>query len=152
VSFDIFFQCFKNGDSGEFPVGLFERAFHAFAEQWDVDHVFLRFPDGGIGEIYARTGGETLQGFMISHAPANPEFWEALFELLRDTPSCIFWAGGGPGGPLLVNPDARNHLPISLVEDTEPIVATSPQQIVEAIFDDYVRWQGYRDWIKNRTP
>ena len=142
MSFDIFFQCLENGDNGEFPVALFERGFRPFAEHWDADHVFLKYPDGGMGEIYAETAGETMNGFMISHAPAHPEFWQALFELLRETSSCLFWPGGGQ---VIARSSTRDHPAPDMIEALgEPSLVSSPQQIIDAMELQFATAESYR--------
>lgn len=152
MSFDIFFQTFRNGECAEFPFALFEREFGPFRESWEPEHVLLKYPDGGLAEIYVTTTNQTVRGFMITHAPATPRFWQSLYTLLMEAPGCLFWAGGGPGGPAVAQPAVRQHLPPGMVEKLgEPIVLTSPEDIVRVIEGDYDKWLNYRDYVVNKN-
>src|SRR6266568_4321603 len=96
MSFDIFLQCFHDGKQHGFPFVLIERAFGQYKRAGNDQCWILDYPDGGVCELYVDTTKERVEDFMVARPPASPEFWRTLFELLQQTPSCLYWPGGGP--------------------------------------------------------
>jgi hypothetical protein len=131
MGFDLFLLSFQNGESSTFPISLVERRFGAYATSRDEDWWVLEYPDGGYCEVFIDATGEVVETFMVARPPASLEFWQALFELLRETPSCLCWPGGGP---LIANPSVRDQLPKGKGELGEPTIVSTPEQICEAIW------------------
>jgi hypothetical protein len=131
MSFDLFLQCFRNGAPETFPTALIEDGFGSYASVREPRCWVLRYPNGGFGELYVDAAREDISHFMVARPPDSPEFWRTLFDLLQQTPSCLYWPGGGP---VIANPAVRNHLPSDMIESLgEPIVVSKPEQIIEAI-------------------
>jgi len=131
MSFDLFFQTFQSGVPAPFSTALIEKGFGPYASERSPGRWVLRYPNGGFCELYVDAEQETETSFMVARPPDSPEFWRTLLDLLQQTPSCLYWPGGGP---LIANPMVRNHLPPDMIESLgEPIVVSAPEQIIEAI-------------------
>ena len=131
MGFDMFLLSLQNGKPSAFPFSLVEKCFGPYASSRERDYWTLEYPDGGYCELFVDTSREDVEDFMVSRPPASPEFWQALFDLLRDTPSCLCWPGGGPA---IVNPSLRDHLPTGEDDLGEPLIVSTPEQICEAIW------------------
>ncbi len=131
MSFDIFLQCFQNGKQHGFPLALIERGFGAVKRVRNAHCWILDYPDGGICELYVDTTKEYVEDFMVARPPSSPQFWQSVFDLLRQTPSCLYWPAGGP---VIANPSVRGHLPPNMIKKLgEPTIVSAPEQIFEAI-------------------
>ena len=131
MSFDLFLQSFHNGEPTAFPFSLIERGFGPYTSVREEKCWVLHYPDGGRCELYVDSTQEEIDDFMAARPPASPEFWETLLDLLRETPSCLYWPGGGP---VIANASVRDHLPKRMIEKLgEPTIASTPEQICEAI-------------------
>jgi hypothetical protein len=132
MSFDVFFQSFDAKRNPEkFSFALIEREFGPFATTKDAKWWDLDYPDGGHCEVYVDATGSSISSFMVARPPASEEFWLSLFKLLQQTPSCLYWPGGGP---VIAQPFVRDRLPLQMIEGLgEPVVISTPEQIVAAI-------------------
>src|SRR5258708_810802 len=94
MSFDIFLTHFKNGEVTTFKRAVFDQLFGVFAVG-PREHRFMRvqFPDGGGADIYVDDEGD-LAGMMFNHCGGD-SFYDALYELIRQTGSVVFWPGVG---------------------------------------------------------
>jgi hypothetical protein len=130
MSFDIFFLCFDRGAPAQVPFALIEKGFGSFAARRDDTCWSLEYPDGGFTELFVDATQDEVGDFMVSRPPLSPQFWQALFDLLQQTKSCLLWPGDAP---LVANAAARAHLPIDIAELGEPIVVSTPEQILDEI-------------------
>ena len=95
MSFDIYYLSLRHGEPLRFPLLRLEQLFGPYIEarapsDWD-----LRFPDGGYSHVFVHEE-ETEQIFnlAIERPAAAPELWEALYTLMRERPSMLYWPGG----------------------------------------------------------
>lgn len=161
MSFEIFFNTYEHGQPCPFPLSEVESAFgNAIVyRELDENGLFWRldFPvidppncsrtvqidgrdypvdirDGS--EVYARLNLDgpvpTTNGFMIKGPATHPDFYAALFKLLKTGHSALFW----PGKNALVigQPASIEHLPEGMIETLgAPFLVTEPGQIVDRI-------------------
>lgn len=127
MSFDIGLACFQNGEPATFPRTLLERAFDLIADRSDPRRWVLK---GGGSTLYMGEGAE-ITGFAVNRPPEYEEFWKAVMDVLRQTPSVLYWPGGGC---VVANPAVTKHLPDYLIEAKgKPEVTTDPLEILEII-------------------
>ena len=93
MSFDVILICLKNGTPDAFPSTIVRQALDRFISFRDGRFCKLSFPDGGGGEMFTDQEEET-DGVMISSASGH-QIYDALYEILRQTHSVLFWSFGG---------------------------------------------------------
>jgi hypothetical protein len=92
MSFDIFLVCLQNGEVSTFPLTLVETAFAPFIESRGDESWALTESNA---DVWIDTEPE-ISGFMVSRPPGeNHPFWQAVFDLMRQTPTVLHWQGGG---------------------------------------------------------
>ena len=124
MSFDVWVGCFQNGDIATFPRAIVERAFADIADR--SDPATWRLADSG-GTLYI---GEEA-GFAVNRPPGYDEFWEAIVDVLRQTPSVLYWPGKGC---VIADPSVAAHLHPDLVAAVgTPTVTTDVAEILELI-------------------
>lgn len=74
MSFDLFVQGFQNGQPSEFSAASIEKGFGPFAESREPSCWVLRYPDGGVCELYIRSEQLAVSHFMIARPQAIPCF------------------------------------------------------------------------------
>lgn len=133
MGFDIHFECVERGGPGEIPIALIKNSFGPYANFDDDNCATFAYPDGGRGELFTGKRGPTTGGFMVARPPVHPEFWRAIFELLRQTTSFLWWPGLETF--VIANPATRDHFPKELIEGLEEsiLVVMSGEQILEKI-------------------
>jgi len=125
---DIILQCFRDGESTTFPPAQIERSFGPYGTFHEPKVWVLRYPDGGLCELSMYITEQGLEGFFVQRPPANPEFWKSLFDLMKQTPSCLFFTSGGL---YFANPSVREHIPADVIEQSgEPIFVSTPEQFL----------------------
>ena len=126
MSFDVGLTCFQNGEPATFPRSLLERVFSSITDRSNPDEWIL---DGG-STLYMG-GGHEITGFAVNRPPEYEEFWQAIMEILRETPSVFYWPGGGC---VVANADVAKHMSAEFIEGLgEPKVVTDPMEILEMI-------------------
>jgi hypothetical protein len=135
VSLDIFLSTLTDDEAAQFDRAIVERAFKAIAVDQLGGYWNLRTSEG---EMTSATISVADQA-RISHFSANrppdygyfPEFWNAMFEVLRQTRTVLFWPAGGPKPHCcLANPDMTPQVPASLIDAIgEPAFVTSGAEI-----------------------
>jgi hypothetical protein len=130
MSFDVFFDSFRDGESVDIDPSIIEDAWGPYVVSREPTCWVLRFPDGGLTELYGRIA-DPLSHFMIARPPAHPAFWMGMLVILEKTLGVIHWPGGGP---VVGDPAAIGHLPADLIKALgQPIVVNQPGDILEAI-------------------
>ncbi len=126
MSFDVWLTCFQNGEPATFPRALLERAFAAIADRNDPERWIL---EGG--STLSLDEGTEISGFAVNRPPEYDEFWEAIMEVLRQTPSVFYWPGGGC---VVADPAVAKHMPDSFIDGLgTPTVTTDPLAILDLI-------------------
>lgn len=130
MSFDIFVIRVENGHEAPIPRAILERAFGPFIEFREPAGWGLLFPDGGRPFLYIREGS-TNHHFSINRPTSSPELWTALFEILRQTGSVLYWPGGGS---VVADEAVIPHLTPDIIKSLEPVMtARSPSEIADYI-------------------
>ncbi|HWE73854.1 MAG TPA: hypothetical protein VG328_11890 [Stellaceae bacterium] len=101
MSFDIFLQCFRNGEPEQIPRELFESIFlphatHPDAYKKDTSYMTVEYPDGSGASIYC--GGDSAEersNIMFNHCGGNA-FSEDMYKLAHLTRSIIYWPSENP--------------------------------------------------------
>ena len=130
MSFSIFVQSFQNGRAVNVPDELITKIFSKRFVSENADIRVLEYPDGSRSELKVRKDCPSA-GLSFSRPPASLEFWGAVLSILQQTPSCLYWPGGGP---VVAQATVSEHLPKSMIEGLgDPMLATSAEQVIEMI-------------------
>ena len=133
MSFDLFLQNFRCGESATFPRAVVESAFRGCLKQVDPEFSILNFPDGGRSELYIDEGA-AISDFMIARPANSPELWQGLLDILRNTGAVLFWPGGGA---IVADESAIRNLPESVIEAVGvPTVVHEPEEIPRLISEE----------------
>ena len=125
MSFDLFMTCFRNGEVGFFPRAAAVSAFAPIATEREPG--IWRFVSNR-GTLYLEDQPE-IAGLTVNRPPGGDEFWTAVVEVLRQTPSVLYW---GPGGAVVADASVVAHLPASFIESVGmPAVTTDIAEILE---------------------
>jgi hypothetical protein len=119
MSFDIFLTTFEDYEPGKFDRSIVERAFEPLIADRDEGLWYLQTPEGErvFGTLSIDDGPE-VSGFSVNRPPFMPSFWSAIFEVLRQTHTFLFWPGEDPYPTYCVaNPDFAARLPPEFVKD-----------------------------------
>lgn len=130
MSFELFLQQFQNSHAVNFSDELVQNLFLKYCVGKSWDNFILVYPDGSRSELGV-VKDRPSAGLSVSRPPASLEFWRAVLSLLQQTPSCLYWPGGGP---VIAQASVRDHLPPSMIKSLgEPLLVSTPEQIVEAV-------------------
>jgi hypothetical protein len=131
MSFDLELMSFKDGDPAMFPTHIVNRTLGPFVRSRDDDMCLLAFPDGGGGEMLADNGEEMETSGVSIGGASGTDIYNALYEILRQTHSVLFWSFGGcVVADVSVIPD----LPDGFTNELgEPIVVSSGADIAAAV-------------------
>ncbi len=133
MGFDIFLSVVTEDEADQFDRSIVERAFRPIVVDLEGDVWELRWPNGALSHAEVAVGTTpTLDGIHVSRPPGMPAFWQAIYEILRQTRTVLLW----PGDPCscVANPDLAANMPADYVEDRgQPVFVTSGQEIVDAI-------------------
>lgn len=131
MGFEISLINFHDGEPSPFPFSLVQKSFGPYCDDQTGDCWVLQYPDGARCELSVDPNGEPMDDLCVWRPPRHPEFWQGLFDLMQVTTSCLYWPGGGP---VIVNPSAREHLHKGIIECLgEAILVERPEQILEEI-------------------
>lgn len=122
-----------------FPRSIIENAFKDYVDDTADDYWNLRDADGDQRFVNMDVDqGERISSFSINRPPdyeTFPQFWEALFEVLRQTKTVLFWPGDPPH-PIwcIANQNFLGDLPALMIDDMgKPAIVHSGLEIVEAL-------------------
>jgi len=123
MSFDIFlFAIDRNGEAAPFDRVIAERAFEGYATNTEHDEWGLRDADGDLLwadiSIYA---GPKIGCIAINRPPFTERFWNAMFEIMRQTRTFLMWGSVTDApGYCVANPYWETYMPPKMVEDDGP--------------------------------
>lgn len=129
MSFDIFLQCYRNGEAASFKRAVFDEIFETQNDRIGRDFVQPRYSDGSGGDIYVDEND--IQCIMFNHCGGDI-FWAKVYELLYVTQSLIFWPAGGPAA-VVARADALKHLPSDFDEMFGKIHVVANARELEAL-------------------
>ena len=100
MSFTIYVSSVNNDNRSMFDRVLVERAFKDIAVTQTGGYWNLRTPDGRIASATILIDDKpNISGFSANRPPPYsgfPKFWDAIFEILSQTRTILFWPEGGP--------------------------------------------------------
>lgn len=127
MSFDVWVGCFQNGELATFPRSIVERAFAAIADRSDPTSWKLADCRGRL----SIDDQAEINGFSVNRPPAHDEFWDAIIEVLQQTPSVLYWPGNGC---VIADSATAKHLPSKLIAAVGmPTVTNVPSEILDLI-------------------
>jgi hypothetical protein len=140
MSFTIYVSTVNNGDKNMFDRAIVERAFKDIVVNQTGNYWNLRSPDGHIASatIFIKDQPKTFR-FAANRPPSYsgfPKFWNAMFEILSQTHTIMFWpAAKGPHPRCCVaDPALVPDLPSDLTDALgEPVIVSSGAEIEAAI-------------------
>jgi len=114
----------------KFDRAIIERVFKAVTVDQVGDHWYLRI---GAGTMSVDDEPK-ITGISVNRPPSYeyfPEFWDAMFDVLRQTRTMLLWPAGGPRPYCCVaNPAMTPDVPSNLIEALgEPAFVTSGAEI-----------------------
>ena len=132
MSFDIELMSFKEGEPAEFPIHIVQDALGPFIRSRDKDGMcHLAFADGGGGEMLADDDEATETTGVSIGGASGADIYDALYEVLRQTHSVLFWSFGGC---VVANTSVIRDLPDGFMEELgEPTVVASGEEIANAV-------------------
>jgi hypothetical protein len=101
VSFDIFLQCFRNGEPEPIRREVFESIFlphatHPDAYKKDPGYMTVEYPDGSGASIYCGGDTDEQRSHMMFNHCGGDAFSEDFYKLAHLTRSIIFWPTNNP--------------------------------------------------------
>ena len=135
MSFDLFVQCFENGEPAGIPLDAVRNAFGAALSEPETSFWSLSF---GVGESCCLSLSP-LPGFSsqvhnitVERPCSNMRLWQGLTQLLAHRHTVLYFPGCS--GPLLSSSSAALHLPHDMLEALgEPILVSSGQDILRCV-------------------
>ena len=129
MSFDIWLDCFRNGDKDLFPTSIVKEAFAASHIGDDGNYWALQFPDGGSCRVRI-TDEPMTAGFAINR-PSGNGLYDAIYEIMRKTQTVLSWSFGGAAA---ANPSVIQHMPPEMIKSVGmPRIVHSGDDIIKAI-------------------
>jgi hypothetical protein len=120
MSFDIYVLVITEGDRDHFPRAMVERAFASIAIDLSGDHWILQPPNGESVMANVSIDEEALiNGFSVNrptHYDYFPELWDALYDVMRQTRTILFWPTNS-GCCCIANAAFAAELPADFVAD-----------------------------------
>ena len=95
MSFDIFLQCYRNGEPATFKRALAEGIFTRHAINYRPPLTRVDYADGSSAEIYGADEGDEISSLMCTRC-GGATFYNALYELAHRTRSVVLWPSGKP--------------------------------------------------------
>lgn len=144
MSLDMFVDAFSEDGENEFSRTLVEQAFAPFVEDVKDTHWCLNLRSGEQTSVNMDVDeSELIDGFSINRPPSYesfPEFWDALYQVLRQTRTFCFVAGAKEDpNCCAANPDVMNEVPETVQEIAEPRggprLVASAAELEAALFD-----------------
>jgi len=102
MGFTIYLSSLPDDPPAKFERALVERAFAPIAAEMYGDGWSLRAPDGEWLAEVSLDDAPLIDGFRVNRPPSYdylPGLYDALFEILRQTRTFLFWLAAEGGGP-----------------------------------------------------
>ncbi|HKT18525.1 MAG TPA: hypothetical protein VJR47_10815 [Stellaceae bacterium] len=133
MSWDIWLQCFHEGEVAKFPSAIVHKAFQPFAVREDrgdeEGEGHWRLFGTGSHTTMSMDDGPMVEGLAINRPAGPPEFWEALLGVMRQTSTVFYWPGEGAA---VADAAVIPHLPPELVKGVGGVTVVST---IEELFD-----------------
>lgn len=135
MSFDIFVTTLTDDKNDLFERSIVERAFSALSSDQTEENWSLHTADGELTSAdLSIDEGPRIPYFAVGRPPFIPEFWQAIFEVLQQTRTAIWWPTTGHPNYCVANPDLMAHFPDEVIAQSgEPTFVSSGAEIEAAI-------------------
>ena len=131
MSFDIFLQCYRDGEPATFKRSVLIEIFGPYAFG-NPRLSMVTFPDGSGSCVYV-VDADDIQDMMFNHCGGN-DFFQALYELADRTKSIIFWPDTRPSFAV-TDEGTLAHLPRDFEQDFGPgQIVRNGRELQEYIF------------------
>jgi hypothetical protein len=135
MSFDIFLQCFRDGEPTSFKREIFEAIFLPHCQNvgaYKRDPSFLRvdYPGGSGSDIYCGKDAD-ISCLTFNHGGGEPLF-RSMYELAKQTKSVIYWPGDTPCA-VVTEEATRIDLPEDFPDKDAAPVVRSGADIIKVI-------------------
>jgi hypothetical protein len=123
MSFELFMQCYDNGEPSGVPANAVRTAFSNLAEDSEEDYWHLRYAaDDDCHIAVSRPGGllDQISGLTVFRPCGDSRFWESLYRVLQLGRWVLYFPAEPP--PLIMaNRIHSEHLPASMLEALGPV-------------------------------
>jgi hypothetical protein len=130
MSFDIFLQCFRDGEMVNLDRAIFEEILGRDATEFSKSFDRVIYADGG-SDIYGAKDEDEIGSLMFNHSGGDT-FFERLHELADRTMSVIHWPSE-PGVSAVTREETIPHLPDDFKETLPPQLVANGRELVECI-------------------
>lgn len=125
----------ENGEQLRFDRSIVEQAFASFTLDQDTDNWRLLTPDGKLCLATLSVDVDRkITGFSIDGALTMPTFWDATYEVLRQTPTIVVWPGRDPSY-CVAQLDYEKFVPADYIESFGPPVIVNCGVAILATLD-----------------
>jgi hypothetical protein len=135
LSFEVFVQCFENGEPAGVPRSAIRPLFPVVEADSEPDYWSIRYDDSNACHVRVTplaSDRELVESLCVFRPCGDLRLWNALLAIMRLGPGVLYFPGDAP--PLVTSEAAGDHLPADMVEALgRPRVVRSPEEIVEAI-------------------
>jgi hypothetical protein len=126
MSFDLYLLALTDKETDRFDRSVAERAFAPLVRDvtgWEWD---IRMPDGELTLAWFTIDlTPTITGFSVNRPPFMPTFWDAVFEVLRQTRTIVAWPTAGRPQYCVANREFADDLPPGFIESPDEIAFVS---------------------------
>ncbi|MGB7539993.1 MAG: hypothetical protein WBM17_15740 [Anaerolineales bacterium] len=141
MSFDIFVQCFRNGEPAGLPWQALLLLFPVQAAESTPEFWRIRYDDRNSCDIHLSTlpKNEAFIESLCVHRPCGDKrLWRALFTILRMGNVVLYFPGNSP--PLVADAAATAHLPPGMIESLgRPVCIHSAREIRSVVENGDIR-------------
>ena len=135
MSFDVYVQSFKNGESAGIPRQRLREAFGPHLTETEADFWEIRYDDASACDLDLTphaTEPSSVRGFTVLRPCADQRLWDGLASVLASGNVVLYFPGGR--APLVAHDGVTQHLPPSMVEALgQPVVVTTGREIQHEI-------------------
>jgi hypothetical protein len=135
MSFDLYFQIFRDGKAAGIPLEVVRDAFGKYAVELDEDFWQVQYSVDASSDIFLQTLPEdiSLIHTLSIHRPCSDiRLWESVW-LLLELPGTIFYYPGCVA-PMARDPQAGINMPDEMRESLgDPVIAASALEVFQSI-------------------
>jgi hypothetical protein len=130
MGFEVFVQCYgKTEQSGLSRDRV--RALFPVDKESDPGCWTVRYGPTDWCDLYVRTKGDRLNGFMVSRPCCDTRLWDALLTVLQLGDVVMFWPGSPP---MIGSAEGATRLPEDMVRSLgKPVLISRAEQFIELL-------------------
>jgi hypothetical protein len=135
MSFDLYIQCFENGEPAGLSRDLIRKAFGASVSEPEENYwqlVFGARDSCSLSLSPLEQSEAKVHNITVERPCSDARFWQGLARLLTHGHTVLYFPGCS--GPLLFNPSAAGHMPPDMLEALgDPVIVTSGADILRSV-------------------